>query len=538
MQGASLPWALHAYRSLKAPYMFKRRDLLKLAATSAAALTANVHPVLVPGARAQTPAASEGGPAPFDPGAIVDLARNLAKRPWRAPPAPLPDPFGNLNYDLYTGIKSRPENLIWANENVGFALEPLHRGFIYSAPMAISIIENGVERKLSYAPDLFEFGKLSVPGTVGDIGFSGVRVLLPRDGGLNELAIFQGASFFRARAQGQNFGAVARGLSIRTADPRGEETPFFRAMWIEKPTLAGNALIIHALLESESVAGAYRFTLRPGDATIIDTECTIFARANIDHYGIATMAGTYVFSPLDRRRDDIRPAAHEVHGLQMFNGKDEWLWRPVSNRETLQVSAFVDTNPHGFGFLQRERNPNLYLDDAQRWDMRPSLWIEPIGDWGAGEVTLVEIPSESEVNDNIVAYWRPKQPLLAGGEATFAYRQFWCWQPPNRPALAQATMSRSGRMGGGPQNIRRRRFLVEFNGDILGDPQRSPEIQTNINATTGAISSVRTFLDRERKSLRVIFDMDAGSDVLSELRLLLESNGKPISETWLYRWTP
>jgi glucans biosynthesis protein len=38
--------------------------------------------------------------------------------------------------------------------------------------------------------------------------------------------------------------------------------------------------------------------------------------------------------------------------------------------------------------------------------------------------------------------------------------------------------------------------------------------------------------------MRVIFDMDAGADAWSELRLVLESQGKPISETWLYRWTP
>jgi glucans biosynthesis protein len=519
--------------------MFKRRDLLKLAAGSvAAAVVDSASAQAQAPAPAQAPAsAPEQQPQPFDAGRILDMARDLAKRPYKAPSAPLGDPFASLTYDLYVGIKSKPENYIWTNDNTGFVIEPLHRGFIFSAPMQINVVENGFERRLTYATELFEFGKLAVPQNVGDIGFSGFRILLPRDGGLSEVAIFQGASFFRARANDQNFGAVARGLSIRTADPRGEETPTFRAIWIEKPTLAGNAIVMHALLDSESVTGSYRFTLRPGDATIIDTECTLFARTNIDHYGIATMAGTYVFGPLDRRRDDIRPAVHELSGLQMLNGAGEWLWRPVTNRETLQVSAFVDNNPHGFGFLQRERNFQQYQDDVQRWELRPSLWIEPIGDWGPGEVTLVEIPSESEVNDNMVAYWRAKQPLTAGSEISYAYRQFWCWQSPNRPPLAQVALSRSGRATG-QQGSRRRRFLVEFTGDILADLQRTPEINANLNASPGAVSSVRTFLDRDRKSMRVIFDMDAGSENLSELRLLLESQGKPISETWLYRWTP
>lgn len=526
--------------------MFKRRDVLTLAATSVAAASTTIGPFgAIGAAQAQTPPAAPAGdaakpadPAPFDPGSVVDYARALSKKPYRAPSAPLADPFASLTYDLYVGIKNKPESLIWAGENVGFALEPLHRGFIFSAPMQISVIEGGFEKRLVYSPDQFDFGRLAVPPNLGDIGFSGFRVLLPRDNDVNEVAIFQGASFFRARARGQNFGAVARGLSIRTADPRGEEFPGFRAVWIEKPTIAGNALVIHAVLDSESVTGAYRFTLRPGDATIIDTECTLFTRVAVDHVGIATMAGTCVFGSLDRRRDDIRPAVYEVSGLQMLNGNGEWLWRPVANREMLQVSAFVDTNPKGFGFLQRERDFANFQDDNQHWELRPSLWIEPIGDWGSGEVTLVEIPSESEVNDNIVAYWRPKPGLAAGTETYFAYRQFWCWTPPNRPSFAQVAVSRAGRPPGAQSGARRRRFLVDFSGDVFADAQRTPEISPNLTASPGAISSVRTFLNRERKSFRVIFDLDAGSETLSEIRLILEAQGKPISETWLYRWTP
>ena len=519
--------------------MYKRRDLLKLAVGSVAAAVVESTT-----AHAQSPIPSPAPATPpvpqaqsFDSARILDMARDLAKRPYKAPNAPLGDPFASLPHDLYVSIKSKPDTHIWKDANTGFVIEPLHRGSIFSAQIQIHVVENGFERKLAYATDLFDFGKVSIPSNIGDLGFSGFRILRPIDGRMSEVAIFQGASFFRARANHQNFGVVARGLSIRTADPRGEETPSFRAIWIEKPTLASNAIVMHALLDSESVTGAYRFTLRPGDATIIDTECTLFARTNVDHYGIATMAGTYVFGPLDRRRDDIRPAAHEVSGLQILNGAHEWLWRPVSNRETLQVSAFVDSSPQGFGFLQRERGFSQFQDDLQHWEWRPSLWIEPIGDWGPGEVTLVEIPTDSEVNGNMIAYWRARQPLAAGAEVSYAYRQFWCWQAPNRPPLAQVAGSRSGRTTA-QSGARRRRFLVDFTGDVIADPQRSPEINANLTASPGAISSVRTYLDRERKSMRVIFDMDAGSEALSELRLLLESQGKPISETWLYRWTP
>ena len=38
---------------------------------------------------------------------------------------------------------------------------------------------------------------------------------------------------------------------------------------------------------------------------------------------------------------------------------------------------------------------------------RPSLRVEPAGDWGEGSVRLIEIPSRLEADDNIVAFWVP-----------------------------------------------------------------------------------------------------------------------------------
>jgi glucans biosynthesis protein len=368
------------------------------------------------------------------------------------------------------------------------------------------------------------------------VGFSGFRILRRQDGGSDfEVALFQGASFFRATALGQNLGVTARGLSIRTADPRGEEFPIFRSFWIERPALADNALVIHAVLDSPSVTGAYRFTLRPGEATIVDTELTLFPRANIDHFGLAGAAAASLFTPLDHRRmDDVRPMVAETNGVQMLTGKDEWLWRPVSNREMLQISAFVDANPKGFGFLLRERDINAYQDDDQHWERRPSLWVEPLGEWGEGSVQLVEIPSESEINQNIVSYWRPKQGLAAGTEATFAYRQFWCWSPPARSPLAVATIARGGRA----PNPKLRRFIVVFSGDVLADPQRTANLKAALTTSPGSATNIRTFSNPQAKTCRVVFDMDPAGEAYCELRLVLQSGDDPISETWLYRWTP
>jgi glucans biosynthesis protein len=512
--------------------MRQRRDFLKLAFAGA---LSGASSVLADGFGAANAVAAPAAqpPYPFAANLLVDLARQLAKSPFRAPNASLPGAFADLTYDQYVAIRSLPGAALWSGENVGFALEPLHRGFIFSTPMDIAIVENGMAQKIPYDRAAYDFGKLQPPADLPDMGFSGFRVLSTLEGqGFHEVAIYQGASFFRAKARGQTFGVTARGLSIRTGDPQGEEFPIFRSVWIEKPTLAANALIIHALLDSASVTGAFRFTLHPGDATIIDTELTIIARAAVDHIGISTMSGVYLFGDLDEPKiADVRPNAYEMNGLQMLTGKGEWIWRPVANRDTLQISAFVDQNPKGFGLLQRNRSYYTFQDDDQHWETRPSLWIEPIGDWGEGQVQLLEIPTESQNNENIIAYWRPKAGLAEGASQSFAYRQFWCWTPPARPTLATVTGVRTGKVG------KKWRFVVEFSSEIFTDPAKSAEIKVNMAANPGQIAASSTVVSAERKTFRVAFELDPGSEVFSELRLVLESAGKPASETWLYRWT-
>ena len=509
--------------------MHPRRDFLKLAMAGAMSGATSAFGVSLAANAAETAST----PTPFGPNTVRDLSRALAKKPYEAPKAPLPDPFNSLTYDQYVAIHPKPGSAVWSGDNVGFAIEPLHRGFIFSTPMDIYIVEGGFARKLTYESSAFEFGKLVIPPNLPDIGFSGFRVLRTVAGGSYDVAIYQGASFFRAEARGQNFGVTARGLSIRTADPQGEEFPIFRSVWIEKPTLTDNVLVIHALLDSPSLTGAYRFTLRPGEATIIDTEMTLNTRAAVDHFGLGAMSATYLFGPLDHKRpDDIRPMVHEVDGLQMLTGKSEWVWRPVSNRDTLQISAFTDSNPRGFGLLQRNRSFEAYQDDDAHWELRPSLWIEPIGDWADGEVRLVEIPSDSENNDNLIVYWRPRTSLAANAEIAYAYRQFWCWSPPAKPPLATVVESREGKFG-----AKLRRFLAEFTSDAFAKPERLAEIKPNIAAKPGRIVSTRTFPSKERMTFRVLFDLEPTSDGVSEIRLVLEAEGKPASETWLYRWT-
>jgi periplasmic glucans biosynthesis protein len=504
----------------------QRREFLELALGSA--LAAAGAPTGV------RPAAAEplGSTTPFSADVVLRAAAQLAAQPFKAPSAPLPGVFSGLTFEQYASIRRAPGTAIWADEKVGFSLEPLPRGFVFGTPVAINIVENGLAQRVIFDPADFDFGKLQPPPAMGDLGFSGLRILRASDEGFQDAAIFQGASFYRSRAPGQNFGVTARGLAIRTGDEPGEEFPLFREFWVEKPTPASNTLTMYALLDSESVTGSFRFTIRPLETTIIDTEMTLIARVPTDKLGISAMAANYLFSPLDHRRpDDWRAAVYEVTGLQVLSGKEEWLWRPVCNRETLQISAFADTSPRGFGLLQRSRSFDAFYDDEGRWELRPTLWIEPIGEWGEGDVRLLEIPAAAEANANIVAQWRPKTGIAAGTTKAFAYRQFWCWTPPSKPQLAVCTSSRSGKAGGRP------RFAVEMTGEAFADPQKAAAAAVDIQANPGKIGAVRLFPYKDRRSVRVIFDLDPGSGAYSELRLVLKVDNQAVSETWLYRWT-
>jgi periplasmic glucans biosynthesis protein len=477
-------------------------------------------------------AAGEG--RKFDPSLLIEAARALSKRPFQPPGNDLPEPFASLSYEAYVSLRLMPERRIWNGEQRGFLIEPLHRGFLYQNNVLLHVVEDGIVRRLAYDRTAFDFGKITPAAHGGDLGFSGFRLFASQGSeGLTECAILQGATFLRALARGQTFGTSARILTLRPAETRGEEFPVFRGFWLERPQTGTGVLIVHGLLDSESASGVVRMTLRFGDVTMIDIEMTLFARAALDHIGFGGMAATYLFGANDRRGiDDLRPAVHEISGLQMLSGSGEWIWRPLHNPDTLQISAFQDLNPKGFGLMQRERDPALFADDDQGLEKRPSLWIEPLGEWGSGVIQLIEIPNDSEVNDNILAYWRPKTAIPAGGEASLAYRQFWGWDTPQPPALAMTAQTRTGRGQG-----RRRKFMIDFTGEkLLAVP--FTEIRPIVSGIPGTLHGIRLQSLASQKGIRLLFELDPGNETACELRAVLEQAGKPISETWLCRWTP
>ncbi|MFG5067838.1 glucan biosynthesis protein G [Vibrio cholerae] len=473
----------------------------------------------------------------FENDTVVRQARQLSKKPYVALKDPLPESLAKISYDEYRDIRFKPDSAVWKSDGLPYQMQLFHRGFFFQDLIEIALVEGNKATHLSYDPNMFTAGEVlqqNLP--TEDIGYSGLRVHYPLNSPsyFDELFVFQGASYFRALGKGNAYGLSARGLAIKTADPTGEEFPIFRAFWVEKPNYDTNLIVVHALLDSPSVSGAYRFSIRPGENTRMDVEAVLFPRVELSKVGLAPATSMFMHSPNGREKtDDFRPSVHDSDGLLMINGRGERLWRPLANPSTLQVSAFMDNSPQGFGLMQRERDYANYQDLEAHYEKRPSLWVEPVGNWGPGAVVLTEIPTQSEIHDNIVAFWKPAQPLAAGSEYRFSYHLNWGAQPEKNPQAITVSRTASGRADIAKPTPKRL-FVIDY--QVQGvKPAQMPEPKVRSNA--GVISNVVLRDNPANNGYRLSFEFDPTEVTLAELRAeLILKEARPV-ETWLYRWT-
>lgn len=504
-----------------------RRDLL------AASLCLPFAALPAGRAAARGSRAVAGADRAFGPGTVPSLARALASRPWRAPSHALPDWLEAMDYDAWRDVRFDPAHALWAGADRGFTAQFFHPGFLFREPVVMHEVTDGRARVLGYRPGLFDFGANRVPAGAADnpvAGFAGFRLHAPLNSAdyLDEVCTFLGASYFRAVARGQLYGLSARGLALRTADPAGEEFPRFTAFWIERPAPGATSVVVHALLDSPSVAGAFRFAITPGAQTLMDVQARLYPRVRLEQAGIAPLTSMFQFDASDRGGfDDYRTAVHDSDGLALLNGAGEQLWRPLANPAALQESAFADRGPRGFGLMQRKRDFRDFGDAEAHYERRPSLWVEPRGDWGRGHVHLVEIPTADEYLDNIVAFWRPQAALEPGREHRFDYRLHWCERHDWNPGLA-----RVARTATGAQADAGRRFVI----DLVG-ADAAPEPVPVATADAGRLANL-TVHPLPGSGWRLAFELHPGEAPAVELRAgLAGAGGTPLSETWLYRWT-
>ena len=345
--------------------------------------------------------------------------------------------------------------------------------------------------------------------------------------------------FFKAQA---TFGRLLRGRitafrhegspSTRRK-PAGEEFPAFRAFYVEQPEPGEDRIVLHAVMDSPSVAGLYTIDIRPGSPTVMHVDATIIPRREIGHVGIAPQTSMFLFDQTNRDKfDDYRRAVHDSDGLLIVNGAGEQLWRALANPAALQVSSFVDVDPRGFGLMQRPRDLDEYYDLEAHYHRRPGLWVTPGEGWGRGAVTLVEIPADKEIYDNVVAYWRPREPLPAGTPHRMSYRLDWCEDAPVEGGKARVMNTAMG------QRIfeEGRVAVVEFTGEAVRGVNVD-DLSVHVSANTGRVAEGVLQANPMTGGVRLAFTYDPGEARAMELRAQLLRDGETVSEVWLYRWT-
>ncbi len=514
-----------------------RRELLTRLATLAAWGT------LAPsGSRATPgPAKAAGKGQAFSHKWLKEEARRLSEGPFVPFANTLPEWIANLDWDDYQSIHFRKELSLWAKEHLPFQARLFHLGLFFKHPVTLHEVVQDVARPIHFSKDLFTYGKqLPVPEHVEDIGFAGFRIHAHPDFE-RDMFSFLGASYFRAVGGTKQYGLSARGLAIDTGLPRDEEFPEFRGFWLERPAPKAETVTIYALLDSPSITGAYTFIVNPGASTVMDIEAVLYPRKNIERIGIAPLTSMFQNGENDRRvADDFRPEIHDSDGLSLHTGSGEWIWRPLVNSPVVRVNSFADDNPKGFGLLLRDRNFDHYQDDGANYHLRPSVWVEPLGDWGKGAVQLVEIPSPDETFDNIVAYWNPAKAFGPGQERIYKYRLTWGSEPPDKPQTATVMATRVG-AGGIPGQKNRapsRKFVIDFEGGRLQDLPENAEVEPVITASRGEIKQPAARLLKGTAAWRCNFDLVSDGREPVDLRCYLKNDQGALTETWLYQWTP
>ncbi len=531
--------------------MIRRRNLLKSAMALAAGQVTHSRLSLAATSSTAAPAAAatgNGAAQPFDFAWLKGQAHFLASNVYQESKDTVPSAMSKLGYDQYQSIRFRGDHSLWGDSGTAFRLQFFHVGRTFSQPVHLYEVVDGQAREIVYDPAMFEWDKSGIdPATMKDhAGFAGFRVQFVTNWRA-DVAAFLGAAYFRAvGGDTRQYGLSARALAVDTAFPRPEEFPRFTSFWFERPAKDSGTMTLYALMDSPSIAGALRMQISPGGTLVMNVDSALYPRKPIERLGIAPLTSMFFYGENDKRgANDWRPEIHDSDGLSMWTGAGEWIWRPLVNPAQLHFNAYSDDNPRGFGLLQRDRDFDHYQDDGVYYDRRPSLWVEPkagpSGGWGKGTVDLVEIPTVDETFDNIVAFWNPLDKPKPGQELLFSYRLYWGTHMPYSSPLATTLATRTGI--GGTVGVKRQyyswHFAVDFAGGELGALAKDAPVEAVVTTSRGTTEHVTAHFVQEFNGYRALFDIKPDDSTAPiDVRLYLRVDGRPLTETWIYQWTP
>jgi glucans biosynthesis protein len=476
---------------------------------------------------------------PFSWESLIKRAETLSKNAYQ--PVKARAATEGIDYDIVTQISYRADKQLFNQPNGHSSVRffPLSRSA--QKPVNVFIVADGRATPFPYDPATFDIKTPKAAELMKQSdGFSGFRVM--NSGGVGDWLAYQGASYFRSAGPLNQYGLSARGLAIDTAMPgKAEEFPTFTDFWLEHG--AQDGVIVYAILDSPSICGAYRFVNQKSENAVTqEVTLSLFPRTDIAQLCIASLTSMFWYSESNRDKAvDWRPEIHDSDGLAIYTGSGEQIWRPLINPPKVTTNSFFDNAPKGFGLLQRDRNFDHYQDDGVFYEKRPGLWVEPMGQWGKGAVTLYEIPTTREIDDNIVAFWVPEKPTKAGSRIDFAYRLSWISQEPEPVRVARAIEVFTG-VGGRPgldPVPGQRKLVVDFEGGPVArlDPN-TPEstMKPVVVVTNGKLVEARFRpIVGEKGKWRLTIDVARSESSVSDIRMFIQGAQSALTETVLYQ---
>ncbi|MEM8571119.1 MAG: glucan biosynthesis protein D [Pseudomonadota bacterium] len=474
------------------------------------------------------------GPSePFSFGELKARAEALSRTPYVAPEISHPEILEQIDYEAHWRISFRPEATVKVGD---VPLQFFHVGTFFRAPVKMSIVDNGQAREIRYSRNYFDMPDDSPAQGLGeDAGFAGFRIM--RDDLKTDWISFLGGAYFRTDGAEMQYGLSARGIAIDTGLATPEEFPRFTEFYIEDSVNPDTNVVIYAMMDGPSVTGAYRMEIANADGQIMDIQSELYFREAVERLGVAPLTSMFWYSETLRMQAfSWRPEVHDSDGLSILTGAGEQIWRPLNNPPRTVTSSFSDQSPKGFGLIQRDRHFYNYEDDGVFYERRPSVWIETVGDWGAGAVQLVEIPTDDEIYDNIVAYWLPEDLPDAGDARAFNYRLHWGTREPHDSGLAltEATRIGAGGVPGQPRPADQIKIVIDFEGESLEGLTAGHGVEPVISAGPAEVINPYVLPIARHDGWRLIFDLRTPADLETlDIRAFLTFEDVPLTETWL-----
>ncbi|MEB0011829.1 glucan biosynthesis protein D [Glaciimonas sp. Gout2] len=530
--------------------MINRRTFLHSAAATATLVALGVPMEAIADNRVKLGSAST-----FSFDTLIAQAKVLAQAPYK-PQATAPRAIlDKIDYAAHGKIKYKTDYALFAEGPGQFPVTFFHLGRFFQSPVHMHLIDDSGKvpkaREIVYDESYFD---MPVDSPARDLprgsGFSGFRFQESRRGDQDKLdwhkndwVAFLGASYFRAIGDLYQYGLSARGIAIDVAQAgKSEEFPNFTHFYFTVPDDNSDTVTVYAMLDGPSICGAYKFVMQRGAGVTMEIDTALFLRRDIDRFGIAPVTSMYWFSEsVKGTGTDWRPEVHDSDGLALWSGAGEHIWRPLNNPGQTTASAFGDTNPRGFGLLQRDRNFDHYQDGVH-YERRPSLWVQPLEGWGQGTVQLIEIPTDDEIHDNVVAMWVPSAKAVAGNSYRLRYKLDWQKDEPFPSTLARCVATRLGNGGvpGQPRPKNVRKFMVEFLGEPLEKLAFGEMPEAVLTSSRGTFSYIFTEAvpDGVGGHWRAQFDLTVEGPEPVDMRLYLRLKDQTLSETWLFLYNP